>query len=139
MIIKQNCFEANCIFGWLNVNLGMTLTGYTYMAWHQMKGRICWAAAITKGNHEVYVDHFANTPKWIGRDLIYEFMTFCFNLAPRITAQVGSKNKHAIDFLLRLGFKQEGCVRKSFDGINDTLIFGLLYEEYKQSKFYKED
>ena len=136
--IKEPCFEANCVFGWLNVNLGMTLTGYSYMAWIIKDNKIIWACAITKGNHEVFIDHYSTNPSWFNRTIFNQIMSFCFSHAGRISAQIAEDNTKSLNFADRIGFKQEGIIRKSFDGKKNTIYLGLLKEEYQQSKFYKE-
>lgn len=47
----------------------------------------------------------------------------------RCTATTRKTNMKARSFLEGLGFKLEGNLRKGFDGVKDSLIYGLLAEE----------
>lgn len=47
----------------------------------------------------------------------------------RCTATTRKTNMKARAFLEGLGFKLEGNLRKGFDGVKDSLIYGLLAEE----------
>jgi len=58
------------------------------------------------------------------------FLAFYDLGARRLTARTKASNKKAINAMLALGFKMEGCVREFFDG-EDAILFGLLEREQK--------
>lgn len=46
----------------------------------------------------------------------------------RLTALVARKNKKALKFVQKLGFKYEGCIRRYF-GREDMMLYGMLKSE----------
>ena len=55
----------------------------------------------------------------------------------RVTMITGRKNEQARQLLRGLGFRQEGVVRRGL-GNEDAIIYGLLVNEWKRSKFGRE-
>jgi RimJ/RimL family protein N-acetyltransferase len=47
----------------------------------------------------------------------------------RCTARVAESNARARRFLSRLGFREEGRLRRAFDGEEDMLVYGVLRED----------
>lgn len=142
LAIEKPSFKSNCIFGWLNVNLGLTLTGYDFIAYKTDPfDHIIWAAAITQGLHEVFIDHAARNyaTTWAGRELLNRVFAFCFSLAPRITCHVSAENFKSINFMNRVGFVKEGQLRRAFDRNTDTIVFGMLEEDWYKSPFFKKE
>ena len=135
MKILSPCFEANCLFGWLNVNLGMNLTGYSYICANEGKS---WIAALTLGNHEVFIDHYSTNPRWISPGLVDEFFEYCFSLKPKCVAHVAADNFRQRRMCERLGFMQEGILRRAFDGSRDSVYYGLLMEDWEKSKYRRK-
>ena len=54
----------------------------------------------------------------------------------RVSGFANESNGASIDLMKMLGFKQEGCIRKHF-GNEDALVFGLLKEEFEESRYGK--
>jgi RimJ/RimL family protein N-acetyltransferase len=71
------------------------------------------------------------SPRWLSsRGVLRALFSYPYlqlNCA-RITATTESTNKRAISMLGRLGFVQEGCLRRGFPGA-DAVIYGMLTEE----------
>ena len=61
-------------------------------------------------------------------DIIFGGDVFGLDVA-RCTALVHPKNKQSRKSVQRLGFKEEGCLRKGFDGKSNAIIYGMLKEE----------
>ncbi len=138
MIILKPCFEANCYFGFLNVNLGMTLTNYNYICISKdSKNRLLWVCSITLGNNELFIDHYSTNPYFLTRKLIQEFFDFCFSLKERCSCIISEDNYKSRKLVERLGFKQEGIIRKGFDGEKDAIYYGLLKDEFINKWRYK--
>lgn len=52
----------------------------------------------------------------------------------RMTARIAPDNERSIKVAKKLGFQQEGRIRKGLDGERDALVFGLLREDCKLLK-----
>jgi ribosomal-protein-alanine N-acetyltransferase len=55
----------------------------------------------------------------------------------RIEAFVGPKNEASMKLVKKFGFKHEGVMRQHYNyngTLEDSLVFGLLREEYEQMK-----
>lgn len=77
---------------------------------------------------------FAAEPgsRWARRDLIIEALLYPFKVGcNRITAIIRKDNKVSRDFVQRLGFKQEGKLRRADEDGMDMFIYGLLPDECK--------
>jgi RimJ/RimL family protein N-acetyltransferase len=74
----------------------------------------------------------ADTPKWASKQSLKWFFQYPFEQLDllRVTALTSSSNLNTQAMLERLGFKQEGVIRKGY-GIDDALVYGLLREECK--------
>lgn len=68
----------------------------------------------------------ATSPRWATRNRIERILRFGFDdlSCIRLTAVVSKKNKHARDFVTRVGFRLEGTMWKGFDGKADAMIYG---------------
>ena len=71
--------------------------------------------------------------KWAYPDVLQALFTYPFVQAQcgRITAVISEKNKHAIRFCEKLGFRKEGVLRRGYNGRTNALVFGLLKSECK--------
>lgn len=138
MIILTPSFEANCYFGYLNVNLNMKLTNYNYICINKdTQNNLTWVCAITIGNYEIFIDHYSITPYFLNRKLIKDFFDFCFSLKDKCSCLIAEDNIKSRNLVEKLGFKQEGINRKSYDGIKNTISYGLLKEEFNNKWLYK--
>lgn len=85
---------------------------------------------FTQANCEMSVA--AASPTFLNRRALKAFFGYPFNQLGccRVTAVAASGNTVSYNFLRRLGFSVEGCLRKWF-GTSDGLALGLLKEECK--------
>jgi len=80
---------------------------------------------------------FAADPhsNWARRDLIMECLSYPFKIGcNRITAIIRKDNKTSRAFVQRLGFKQEGKIRRADEDGTDMFIYGLLQDECKLAR-----
>jgi RimJ/RimL family protein N-acetyltransferase len=70
-------------------------------------------------------------PTCLSRAILKELFSHCFDTlkAVRLTCHVRKSNKRARRFVERLGWKNEGCKRKGFDGKRDAIVYGLVKNE----------
>ncbi|TAH36529.1 MAG: N-acetyltransferase [Alphaproteobacteria bacterium] len=70
------------------------------------------------------------SPYWASRKILGKIFSYPFLQlqCQRITAQTRENNSEAIDFLKRLGFKQEGVLRQWY-GNEAALVFGMIKSE----------
>ena len=75
---------------------------------------------------------FAATRNWASRGFIRSVFNAPFNQmgCARITCLTPKRNKKARELLKKLGFVQEGNLRRALSG-RDLLIYGMLKEECK--------
>jgi RimJ/RimL family protein N-acetyltransferase len=73
----------------------------------------------------------SSTPKWCTRSVLHAIFWYPFEQLgmSRLTAITEVTNQHAMYFLSRLGFQQEGVMRRGFRGGADAAIYGMLREE----------
>lgn len=71
------------------------------------------------------------TKRWATRRSLREIFRTPFKVWSfrRVTFVVRADNLASLDMLDRLGAVREGCVRKTFEGEVDGIIFGMLEEE----------
>jgi RimJ/RimL family protein N-acetyltransferase len=72
-----------------------------------------------------------DTPAWCSLSALRGILFYplhTLNLE-RCTARVAEGNAQARSFLTRLGFREEGRLRRAFDGEEDMMIYGVLREE----------
>ena len=77
---------------------------------------------------------FASTsPTWCSRKTLKALFDYPFNQlgVTRINANCAKGNKKMRDIVRRIGFKQEGCARKGYDGKQDAVLYGMLNKECK--------
>lgn len=73
----------------------------------------------------------AGRPGWLTRTHLLAIFTYPFIQlgCNRVTAIVDKRNKHARQFVERLGFKYEGCCREAMPGGANAIIYGMLKTE----------
>lgn len=83
-----------------------------------------------KTTYDVHISVVVLDPAAITRRVLREICNFAFtgNFV-RMTALIHPKNKQARKQMQSLGFKQEGCVRKGFDGKSNAIMYGMLKSE----------
>ncbi len=70
------------------------------------------------------------TGRFLSRAALYEFFALPFIQwgKPRVTTLIRPSNTHSINFNRKIGFIQEGIVRRAY-GDEDGILFGMLKEE----------
>lgn len=76
------------------------------------------------------------SPRWLTPRIITEIMRYPFQTAglKRLQSHAPRRNKAACDFNRRLGFKQEGTLRRAVGG-DDAVVFGMLDTDWRRSRF----
>lgn len=95
------------------------------------KGQIAAAALYNKYLHpNIEVTFVVASPHWASPGAVRGIIGYPFKQlnCKRITATTGSRNHRARDFLLRLGFKQEGYHPDVFAN-DDAVTYGLLRQD----------
>lgn len=74
----------------------------------------------------------ATSRHWLSSKVLGSIFRYPFKQleCARVTALTPSKNVHTRQFLERLGFVQEGVMRRGF-GNDDCVVYGMLREECK--------
>lgn len=68
-------------------------------------------------------------PRCLTRRLLVAMFRAVFSRATRISALVEPHNARALRQVRRLGFSEEGFMRRAVEGDRDALLFGMLAEE----------
>lgn len=73
----------------------------------------------------------ATAPRWATRSVLRDFFSypFCQMKATRLQVACRKSNKHARQFVLRLGFRMEGVARRMWDGKHDAVVYSMMPEE----------
>jgi RimJ/RimL family protein N-acetyltransferase len=73
----------------------------------------------------------SSTPKWCTRSVLRAIFWYPFEQlgVGRLTAITELENDHVRTFLSRLGFQQEGIMRRGFRTGADAAVYGMLREE----------
>ena len=72
-----------------------------------------------------------STPAWCSPAMFRGILFYPLHTLglQRCTARTAESNTQARDFLARLGFREEGRLRRAFDGKEDMMIYGVLRDE----------
>lgn len=101
----------------------------------EREGRIVAAVVFDQFYWPSICGHIASdgSRTWASRDFLRAMFDYPFRQlqCSRITAPVADGNGDAIRFLVRLGFKEEGRLRRALPGGRDRLIYGILKEDCK--------
>lgn len=89
-----------------------------------------------KGSQDIEMTFASVHPSWASRRTLKNFFWYPFIQlgCVRVTAIVAKKNKKVRKFVERVGFKQEGVMRKAMNGVEDAVIYGMLSRECKWIK-----
>ena len=102
------------------------------------KGRLIAGVVYNeyRGN-DIRLHVAAISPRWATRKNISALLAYPFIQlgCKRITGVVRAKNKEARKFDEGIGFIYEGTVRKGAENGDDLIIYGMLKNEYLNSKF----
>jgi RimJ/RimL family protein N-acetyltransferase len=82
---------------------------------------------IAPGQHDIRM-HCAGEPGWLTRQTLRVFFSYPFIQlqAVRITGVVAKGNKKGRALNLRLGFREEGCLRHGAGEGRDVIIYGMV-------------
>ena len=82
---------------------------------------------------DVRLSAAATRRDWLSRGLISDVAKFVFTelKCKRVTVVCRRQNKSTRALSLRLGFREEGVLRKAWDGIDDAVFYGMLEEDCK--------
>lgn len=71
------------------------------------------------------------SPRWCSRSILRGIFSYPFLQlgCTRVTAITEVMNQPARAFLCRLGFQEEGILRKAFPSAIDAVVYGMLAEE----------
>lgn len=93
----------------------------------------CIYSNYRKGSKDIELTFASISPRWATQNNIKTFLAYPFLQlgCNRITAIVDARNTKAMRFLKRLGMKCEGNMKEAMDGVNDAVIFGMLFKNCK--------
>jgi RimJ/RimL family protein N-acetyltransferase len=139
IIFKENSNLGDSIFKWINDGLGGNLLGYNYVAAILKDEKIIAGINFIEGQNECILDIYSIDPTWCTREHLAKIFDFAFYELGyvRCSAIVAEDNEHTLKFLAKLGFKQEGIIRKGFDGVKNAVYNGLLREEFENGKCFR--
>lgn len=82
------------------------------------------------------VDNYTTDKRWCTRRVLKKIFGLAFNFlqVERISILVSTTNLPCIRLVERLGFKQEGLLRKYRDDGSSCFFYGILKSENKWSK-----
>ena len=71
--------------------------------------------------------------RWMTPEFLFAAFDYPFNALglARVTAFIAASNKASLRLTEKVGFTQEGCLRKALPDGSDQLVFGMLKEECK--------
>ena len=80
--------------------------------------------------HSIHISMASVTPRWASRRTIRAFLAYPFVQlkVARLTAYTGRSMTSVRKFLERVGFRQEGILRKGFAD-DDCVVYGMLRDE----------
>ena len=80
--------------------------------------------------HSIHCSIASTDPRWASRGVLFTIFAYPFLQlkVERITVYTGKTMSHVRQFLERLGFQQEGIVRRGFAD-DDAVIYGMLKDE----------
>lgn len=89
--------------------------------------------------HSIHVSMASSTPRWATRGNLLAIFAYPFVQlkCERMTAYTGRSMSHVRQFLERLGFQQEGIVRRGFAD-DDCVIYGMLKEECRWIRLHEK-
>lgn len=82
-------------------------------------------------NGEVWWTVYTKNKHWCNRRMLRCMFGLAFNTLKcrRISVAVDARNLNCLNFVRKLGFKQEGLLRKQRDDGGDNVILGMLKTE----------
>lgn len=86
-----------------------------------------------KPNFEVWLSIYTLDKRWCTRRVLRQIFGFVFHFfnCKRASLLVSANNKHSLNFVQRLGFQKEGCLRCYGRLGEDVFLFSLLRSECK--------
>lgn len=132
MIHYGNSHKDTCVARkWLNNRIGMKVARHAKFIGSSKDGYLTSVCAFSSYNNEdvelsFACDKDAGTPA-----LLFAIFAYVFKQlqCTRCTAKVREDNAESINLVTRIGFVQEGRMRRAWSG-KDVLVFGLLKEDF---------
>lgn len=81
-------------------------------------------------DNDIQMSCAADSPRWLNRSILRALFHYPFKQlqVERVTAFAPARNAHTRSFLARVGFVQEGVMRRGFQD-DDCVIYGMLRDE----------
>lgn len=121
------------IASWAGARLGIADFGpSTTMAIIDSGGRLVGACIFNNYRHpNIEASIVTEDRRWCSRSILGAIFAYPFRQlgCTRLTAITEIMNQPARAFLCRLGFQEEGILRKAFPGGIDAVVHGMLAEE----------
>ncbi len=117
---------------YLSEGLNETLAKTTTIANLDGDKILCVVGYNLKSFKDINMSIYSTSKRWCGKYFLNVVFKFPFEQlkVERISATVSVKNYNTLDFVERIGFKQEGIKREFFFGV-DGVSFGMLKGECK--------
>ncbi len=86
--------------------------------------------------HMMEISLAAISPKWCSKKTLRAIFSYPFEQlgVTRMNAICDKKNKKIRKIMERIGFKQEGCLRKALPNGHDAIFYGMINTECKWIK-----
>jgi len=86
--------------------------------------------------HMIDISLATTDKRWCTRKVLRALFAYPFEKLGviRLGVTCSKKNKNIRNLMKKLGFKQEGCARKAFDGKNDAMVYSMLNTECRWLK-----
>ena len=117
---------------WVGERLGLEDFGqYTAIGIVDDQSIIGGAVFNNYRHPNIEVTFATSTPRWCSRSILRGIFAYPFLQlkCSRLTAVTEAKNQSVRTFLLHLGFREEGQMRRAFPNGEDAVIHGMLREE----------
>ena len=127
MVTCYVCDGLKCNYDWLKEHVtfgfavdGKIAGGLIFHDYNKYSGEIWWTV-------------YTNNKRWCNRRMLRTMFGLAFNAlnCRRISIAVDTRNLPCLNFVKKLGFKQEGIMRAQRDDGGDNAVFGMLKTECK--------
>ena len=96
-------------------------------------GAICAGIVFSRYRpkaRSVEISVAADSPHWLSRGVIRGCLRYAFGTLNCIRLEAHTKDTGGAGYILEsFGFTYEGALRRAWDGVNDTSVFSLLWNE----------
>lgn len=117
---------------WVNQQLGIQIDDRCSALGIADDGQLIagWVYTAYDG-HSVMIHVASTDPRWMSKGRLFALFHYPYEQlgVVRINAVIARKNKRARRVCERLGFKEEGLLRRGYDGKQDGVVYGMLKHE----------